>query len=61
MKYEAELSKYFDLKLKGRLGEAADCDHEVRVLNRIVRIDAEGVSYEADPPSRRNAHRCRRP
>ena len=46
---EKGLSEVFELKLKGHLGEASDCQKEIRVLNRIARIDEEGVSYEADP------------
>ena len=46
---EDGLSKVFEIKIKGHLGEAEDCQKEVRVLNRIVRIDSEGVPYEADP------------
>ena len=46
---EKGLAEVFELKLKGHLGEAPDCVKEVRVLNRIVRIDSHGVSYEADP------------
>ena len=47
--YEKGLAQSVELKLKGRLGEAADCDKEVRVLTRVVRIDDEGISMEADP------------
>ena len=31
--YEAALAESFEIKLKGRLGEAADCNNEVRLLN----------------------------
>ena len=47
--YEAGLAKYFELKIKGRLGLDAKDDKEMRVLNRIVRVDPSGLSYEADP------------
>ena len=51
--YEKELAKAFELKIKGRLGERErereGCDKEVRVLNRVLRVDATGVHYEADP------------
>ena len=33
----------------GLLGEAPDADKEVRVLNRSVKFDEHGVSYEAGP------------
>ena len=47
--YEAGLAKYFELKIKGRLGLDAKDEKEMRVLNRIVRVDSSGLSYEADP------------
>ena len=47
--YETGLAKYFELKIKGRLGLDAKDDKEMRVLNRIVRVDASGLKYEADP------------
>ena len=47
--YEAALQKCFDVKLRGRLGEHADDLKEIRVLNRILRITAKGLTYEADP------------
>ena len=46
---QSELENVFELKLKGLLGEADHLDKEVRVLNRVVRLDAAGVRYEADP------------
>ena len=39
----------FECKLKGRLGGGKDDLKEMRVLNRIVRIDDNGLRYEADP------------
>ena len=48
--YEKALAKHSELKIRGRLGLAADCDGEVRVLNRVVRLDKEeGLKYEAGP------------
>ena len=47
--YEAGMQKVFECKLKGRLGEDASDLKEMRVLNRIVRINKEGLLYEADP------------
>ena len=47
--YESELSKYFELKIRGRVGPEASDDKEMRILNRILRIDSEGLKYEADP------------
>ena len=47
--YEAGLLKCFDLKLRGRLGEGIDDLKEIRLLNRIIPLGAEGLTYEADP------------
>ena len=47
--YEEELANAFEIKIKGRLGESPSCDKEVRVLNRIIRIDTDGIHIEADP------------
>ena len=47
--YAKQLSDHFEIVVKGYLGESDDCSKEVRVLNRIVRIDSEGISYESDP------------
>ena len=49
MWYEQGLREAFEIKIKGKLGESADCDKEVRVLNRVVRINEDGLLYEADP------------
>ena len=47
--YQVGMQKSFDCKLKGRLGtDPGDCK-EMRVLNRIVRINDKGLLYEADP------------
>ena len=47
--YEAGMCKAFECKLKGRLGRRDSDLKEMRVLNRIVRIDEHGLRYEADP------------
>lgn len=47
--HEHGLREASEIKRKGRLGESKDCDTEVRVLNRTVRVDHEGLHYEADP------------
>lgn len=47
--YEAGMCKPFECKLKGRLGRKSEDLKEMRVLNRIVRIDDHGLRYEADP------------
>ena len=48
-RYERGLATQFELKIRGRLGEAPSDDKEIRILNRIVRILPRGISYEADP------------
>ena len=47
--YETELAKHFELKLRGRLGHDKGDVQEMRILNRIVRLDKGGIRYEADP------------
>ena len=47
--YEDALAKFFELKLRARIGPEAGDDKEVRILNRILRLDAGGLRYEADP------------
>ena len=47
--YEAGLKQCFEVKIRGRLGYGIDDINEMRLLNRIISIDAEGLSYEADP------------
>ena len=48
-KYETALAKCFDIKLRGRVGEDDSDLKEIRMLNRILRVCAEGLRYEADP------------
>ena len=48
--YEAALQKRFELKIRGRLGEGKECLKEIRILNRIVRIDDFGPPLRGRPP-----------
>ena len=48
MFYEAELSKVFEIKVRGRLGESCTMT-KIKILNRAVRVAADGLEYEADP------------
>ena len=48
-KYEAALRAVFEIKVKGRLGTGESDDKQIRVLNRIVRVEDEGLRYEPDP------------
>ena len=43
------LSLSFELNIKTRVGDGEDCCKDVRVLNRIVPMDSEGLYYESDP------------
>ena len=47
--YEKGMADTFECKFKGRLGHGEKDLKEMRVLNRIVRIDKTGLRYEADP------------
>ena len=47
--YEGQLARHFELKIRGRLGEGCPGDNELRILNRVVKITPEGLTYEADP------------
>ena len=47
--YESSLKKSFEIKIRGRLGEGCTGAQEIRILNRIVKVDSEGLTYEADP------------
>ena len=46
--YESELAKFFEIKIRGRMGPGGDCE-EIKILNRILRITDQGLTYEADP------------
>ena len=48
-KFEEGMQKSFECKLKGRLGLGPSDCKEMRVLNRIVRVNDQGLLYEADP------------
>ena len=38
------MSKAFDIKLKGRLGNGDSDEKQMRVLNRILRITSKGFT-----------------
>ena len=46
--YEAELSKVFENKMRGRLGESCTRT-EIKMLNSVARVTADGLEYEAGP------------
>ena len=47
--YEKQLAISFEIKVRGRLGQGCAGPNEIRILNRIVRIEKDGLHYEADP------------
>ena len=47
--YEGQMAEAFEIKVRGHLGESEGCEREIRVLNRILRLDEHGLYYEADP------------
>jgi hypothetical protein len=47
--YEASLKESFEIKVRGRLGEACSGPQELRILNRVVSVNTQGLTYEADP------------
>ena len=44
--YEQALQE-FQIKLRGRLGEGCPGPKGIRILNRIVSVDSNGLTYEA--------------
>ena len=43
------MGEKFLIKVIGQLGGDANDSKEMRVLNRILRWDVDGIRYEADP------------
>ena len=48
-KWEAGMKEAFDVKLKGRLGTGPEDEKHMRVLNRLISITKDGLTYESDP------------
>ena len=46
---EVEMAKYFEIKIRGRLGEDCTGPQQLRILNRVISLTPEGLVYEADP------------
>ena len=42
------MSTTWDIKIRGRLGPVVQDDNTIRILNRIVAWDDEGITLEAD-------------
>ena len=47
--YEGQLAEKFEIKIRGRLGRGCSGPNEIRIINRIVRIEKDGLHYESDP------------
>jgi hypothetical protein len=47
--YEKALQSSFEIELRGRLGEGCPGPQEIRILNRVVSVDSNGLTHEADP------------
>ena len=47
--FKKELERHYELIEGARLGPGPEDDKEGRVLNRVVRWTADGITYEADP------------
>ena len=39
---------WFEMKVRGRLGEGPNCEREMEILGRKLRLTEEGMEYEAD-------------
>ena len=48
-KFEDGMAKFFEVKLKGRIGPEAHDQQEMKVLNLIERVVDHGLLYEPDP------------
>ncbi len=46
--FQSEISKAFDVKNRGRLGDGQTDVQDIRILNRVVRWTNNGLEYEAD-------------
>lgn len=47
--FEQEFGTAFEIKIRGIFGEAPMCQKEIRILNRILRVEKWGLAFEADP------------
>ena len=45
---EAMMKKRYEVKIRGRLGPQKQDDKSIRLLNRIITWDEEGITWEAD-------------
>ena len=47
--YEDSLAERFEIKRRGQISKSEGCVQEIRILNRILRLTADGLRYEGDP------------
>ena len=43
------MQKFFEVELRGRMGYDKGDLREIKILNRVLRLDERGLAYEADP------------
>ena len=46
--FRKEICNKFEVKMRGRLGPEESDDKSIRILNRVVEWNSEGIKYEAD-------------
>ena len=46
--FRKKIRERYEVKVKARLGPGIEDDKEVRILNRVVSWDKEGIKYEPD-------------
>ena len=47
---QVEIAKHFEIKVRGRIGEGIKPEENMmRILNRIVEVHDDKITYEADP------------
>ena len=49
---ETELSKWWEIKIRGRIGDDPQDDKEIVILNRKLRWDGEALHLQPDPKHR---------
>ena len=47
--YEKRLAEHFEIGDRHRISDQPGTEQEARILNRIIRVDENQISYEADP------------
>ena len=47
--FEKTFTEHVEIKLRARIGESHDCDKSITILNRVLKLEPWGLSYEADP------------